>query len=81
MPNSKKEVKSKDDIYTIIGSNIKKYRKKHGYTGEKLAELCNLSYGYIKNLESKKVRATISIETLKLIADKLDEKIIKFFEE
>lgn len=50
MPNSKKEVKSKNDIYTIIGSNIKKYRKKHGYTGEKLAELCNLSYGYIKNL-------------------------------
>lgn len=81
MPNSKKEVKSNNDIYITIGLNIQKYRKKHGYTGEQLAELCNLSYGYIKNLESKKVRATISIDTLKLIADKLDEKLIKFFEE
>ena len=65
----KDEVTS-SNIYNIVGKNIKKYRNMRGYTGEQLAELCNLSYGYIKNLESQRVAATISIETLKLIADK-----------
>ena len=70
-----------NNIYNIVGRNIKKYRKLRGYTGEELADLCNLSYGYIKNLESQKVYATISIETLKLIADKLEVKLALFFEE
>lgn len=76
-----KEKVSTDNIYNIVGKNIQKYRRLRGYTGEKLAELCNLSYGYIKNLESQKVYATISIETLKLIADKLKVKLGDFFEE
>ena len=76
-----KETDKTYNIYNIVGKNIKKYRKLKGYTGEELADLCNLSYGYIKNLESQKVYATISIETLKLIADKLEIKIANFFEE
>lgn len=79
-----KENKTKNsnkNIYLIVGKNIQKYRKLKGLTGEDLANLCNLSYGYIKNLESKKVYATISIETLKLIADKLNVKLGDFFEE
>lgn len=63
------------NIYDIIGRNIKKYRKKQKITQEQLARLTNLSYGYIKNLEAKNVRATISIETLNLIAHTLDVKI------
>lgn len=74
-------VKQESNIYTVIGKNIQKYRKLRGYTGEELARLCNLSYGYVKNLESTKVIATISIETLKLIADKLEVKLRDFFEE
>ena len=75
------ETKNSKNIYLVIGKNIQKYRKMKGYTGEKLANLCNLSYGYIKNLESSKVYATISIETLKLIADKLEVQIKDFFDE
>ncbi len=76
-----KEEVTSSNIYNVVGKNIQKFRKLRGYTGEELAELCNLSYGYIKNLESQKVHATISIETLKLIADKLKIKLGDFFEE
>lgn len=64
------------DIYTLIGQNIKKYRKIAGLSQEQLATKTNLSYGYIKNLEAKSVRATISIETLELIAEHLNVTII-----
>lgn len=64
------------DIYTLIGQNIKKYRKIAGLSQEQLATKANLSYGYIKNLEAKNVRATISIETLELIAKHLNVTII-----
>ena len=64
------------DIYTLIGQNIKKYRKIAGLSQEQLATKTNLSYGFIKNLEAKNVRATISIETLQLIAEHLNVTII-----
>ncbi len=63
------------EIYYIIGQNIKKYRKLNSMTQEQLANKCNLSYGFIKNLEAKKVHATISIETLQLIANNLNIEI------
>ena len=71
----------KKNIYTIIGKNIKKYRKANGLTQEQLALKTNLSCGFIKNLEAKSVRATISIETLELIAECLNVKIGNFFED
>ena len=69
------------DIYQTIGKNIKKYRKKAGLSQEQLANKANLSYGYIKNLEAKNVRATISIETLDFIAHTLNVTIIDLLKE
>ncbi len=69
------------NIYNLIGRNIKKYRKLKKITQEQLAIKANLSYGFIKNLEAKNVYATISIETLAVIADCLDVPIVKLFEE
>lgn len=71
----------KENIYDIIGQNIKKYRKINQLTQEELANKCNLSYGYIKNLEAKKVHATISIETLDLIAKTLEIKLSQLLED
>ena len=68
------------NIYFVIGQNIKKYRILKNLTQEQLANKCNLSYGFIKNLESKKVHATISIETLELIANNLEIDISKLLE-
>lgn len=69
------------DIYKLIGQNIKKYRKMQEITQEQLAMKANLSYGFIKNLEAKNVYATISIETLSVIADCLNVPIVKLFED
>lgn len=69
------------DIYKLIGQKIKKYRKMQKITQEQLAMKANLSYGFIKNLETKNVYATISIETLSVIADCLNVPIVKLFED
>lgn len=70
-----------DNIYKTIGQNIKKYRKQKKITQEQLSQITNLSYGYIKNLEAPNVYATISIETLNLIAKALDTTIIHLLSE
>lgn len=68
------------DVYTVIGKNIKKYRKRKGITQRALAEKLLLSDSFIAKLESITPQ-TISIDTLLLIANELDEPITSFFDE
>lgn len=67
------EIYKKDNniVYYIVGKNIKKYRELKGITQEQLASLCNLSVGFISDLESNTFR-TISLNTMYLIAQKLE---------
>ncbi len=71
---------TENDIYTVIGKNIKKYRKRKGITQRALAEKLLLSDSFIAKLESITPQ-TISIDTLLLIANELDEPITSFFDE
>ena len=66
-----KKIKDYNVIYHIVGKNIKKYRMKKGLKQVELASLCSLSDGFISDLESDTFR-TISLNTLCLIADKLE---------
>ena len=75
MTNSKQH-----DIYNVIGKNIKKYRKLKGITQRELAESLLLSDSFIAKLESV-TKQTLSIDTLELIANKLDTPITLFFDE
>ncbi len=75
MTNSKSH-----NIYNVIGKNIKKYRKKKGITQRELAESLLLSDSFIAKLESV-TSQTLSIDTLELIANKLDTPITSFFDE
>ncbi len=68
------------DIYNVIGKNIKKYRKKKKITQRELAESLLLSESFIAKLESTTYQS-ISIDTLKQIADQLEVPIAKFFDE
>lgn len=70
---------SKYNIYDVIGKNIKKYRKIKGITQRELAESLLLSDSFIAKLESI-TSQTISIDTLELIANKLDTPITCFFD-
>jgi len=75
---------SEKELYTIIGKNIRYYRKlyslnNHDLTQEKLAEYANVSTSLIGNLESKKSNQGISIYNLYKISLILDVPIEKFF--
>ena len=66
------------NIYNVIGKNIKKYRKEMGITQRELAESLLLSDSFIAKLESVTTQ-TLSIDTLELIANKLEKPITAFF--
>lgn len=73
------DMKEKENIYNIIGKNIKKYRKEKGWTQRELAEKLLLSDSFIGKLESV-THQTISIDTLEQIANILDTDIRNFFD-
>ena len=76
--------KEEKELYTIIGKNIRYYRKlyrlnKKEMTREALAELANVSTSLIGNLESKKTTQGISIYNLYKISKILNVPIEYFF--
>ena len=76
--------KNEKELYSIIGKNIRYYRKlyslnKKELTQESLAEIANVSTSLIGNLESKKTYQGISIYNLYKISVLLDVPIDKFF--
>ena len=76
--------KNEKELYSIIGKNIRYYRKlysinKNDLTQEKLAELVNVSTALIGNLESKKTYQGISIYNLYKISKVLEVPIESFF--
>lgn len=64
----------KDITQTII-KNIRKYRKKKGYTQEQLALMSEISYDFMKKIETGK--SGFSIQTLYKISVVLDTGIDK----
>ena len=74
-------IHSTDEIYTLIGKNIKNIREhKLKLTQEQLAETLNMSRSFISHLESPNVNKGISIDTLFLISQKFNLDIRDFFE-
>ena len=71
MATFKRDFKFNDNIKENISKNIKKYREKKELIQYQLATLCNLSIGFISDLESNTFR-TISLNTMCLIAKKLE---------
>lgn len=70
---------NEENIYNVIGLNIKKYRLKRKMTQQQLADTLMLSESFIAKLESKTFQ-TISIDTLEQIAHILNTDIMKFFD-
>lgn len=69
-----------DDVYDIARKNIKKYRKIMGLTQQQLADLTDLSHGYIRAVESQKVKESFSLDTLDRIANALNIDIKQLFD-
>ena len=69
-----------DYIFYVIGQNIKKFRTIKGWTQQQLADECNYDLSFISKLESKTTQ-TISIPSLKHIADKLGVPITELLKD
>ncbi len=75
---------SEKDLYSIIGRNIKYYRKLYSITKcemtqQNLAKLLNVSTSLIGNLESKNTIQGISVYNLYKISKILEIPIDNFF--
>ena len=69
------------DIYFLVGQNIKKQRKLKKITQLQLANKSYFSYEFIRKIESKSsCRNTFSLDTVDKIAKALDIDIRLLFE-
>lgn len=73
---------SKDvELYRVIGSNIKYYRKQAHMTQVQLADAAQISLSYLSKIEATKCDKSFSISVLNQIANALDIEITEFFKE
>ena len=69
------------NIYDTVRINIRKYRKLRGMTQQELADAADLSHGYIREIESRKMSVTFSLDAVEKIANALEIPFYLLFEE
>ena len=73
--------KMENEIYYLVGQNIKKQRKLKGLTQLELSKKTYYSYEFIRKIESKSAcRNTFSLDTVDKIAKALNVNIKILFE-
>ena len=65
--------------YNIFSNNIRHYRRKCYLTQEQLAEKCDLSISYIKQIESGKEYKNVSLTVLLKLSKALNVDLEKLF--
>ncbi len=66
------------DRYRSLGLNIAYYRKKKGFSQEKLAELCEISRTHMSRIEN--ADCAVSLDVVFRLADILEVETAKLFE-
>ena len=69
------------NIYDTVRYNIRKYRKLNNMTQQQLADAAELSHGYIREIESLKMKKTFSLDAVEKIANALNINFKLLFEE
>ncbi len=72
---------SDDYCFTVARMNIKKYRAKMGITSQELADRAQLSYQFLKNLQSKKAVVRPRLDSLARIAKALNIELRQLFDD
>ncbi len=67
----------KEDIRSILGKNVKRYRKQRGFSQEQLSEIINVTPKHLSTIESGS--AFVSADVLQLLADTLDVPVYLLF--
>ena len=70
----------KTDIYEILRRNIIYYRKQKNLTQKELADKMDIDYGFLRKVESKKVKKNLSLDNVMKAAEVLGVDLPKFFE-
>ena len=68
------------NIYEQVAKNIKKYRKIAGITQAELTEAIGVSHEFIRRIESKKGKKTVSFQTVWNISKALNVSLDKLEE-
>ncbi len=72
---------TKEKLSILIRKNIRKYRLKRNITLQELADLSELSHGYIRDLECLSIDKTPTIEALGKLSNALGIDIRQLFDE
>ena len=72
---------SKSILSIQVRKNIRKYRLIRGYTLQELADLTNLTHGYVRDLECLSIDKTPTLETIGKFADALQIDIRQLFDD
>ena len=72
---------SKSNLSILVRKNIRKYRKIRNYTLQELADLTELTHGYVRDLECLTIDKTPTLETIGKFADALQIDIRQLFDE
>lgn len=73
------ENKELEREYTNLSINIKRYRKDMNLTQEQLAEICDISISYIKQIESNKSYTNMTLNILLKISKALNKSLEDLF--
>lgn len=71
----------KHDLSIKVRKNIRKYRLIRGYTLQELADLTELTHGYVRDLECLSIDKTPTLETIGRFADALEIDIRQLFDD
>ena len=71
---------SKRELSIQVRKNIRKYRLIRGYTLQELADLTDLTHGYVRDLECLSIDKTPTLETIGKFADALEIDIRQLFD-
>ncbi len=72
---------SKSILSIQVRKNIRKYRLIRGYTLQELADLTELTHGYVRDLECLSIDKTPTLETIGKFANALEIDIRQLFDD
>lgn len=72
---------SKESLSVQARTNIRKYRLIRGYTLQELADLSELTHGYIRDLECLSIEKQPTLDALGKIANALNIDIRQLFDD
>ncbi|MBE6149565.1 MAG: helix-turn-helix transcriptional regulator [Firmicutes bacterium] len=72
---------SKQNLSIQVRKNIRKYRIIRNYTLQQLADMTDLTHGYVRDLECLTINKTPTLETIGKFADALGIDIRQLFDD